>query len=78
MSLDSRHHCPIWTPLYLHRNLLRLYIKTGVELFLKQLRCSFPGIKLRILDVGCGYQPYRMFFESEDVEYFGLFTGFNG
>ena len=71
MSLDSRHHCPLWTPLHLHRKLLRLYIEAGVELFLNQLRAEFPGEKLRILDVGCGYQPYRNSFHAEDVEYLG-------
>lgn len=71
MSLDRRHQCPIWTPLFLHRTLLRLYVKEAAASFLAGLRREFPGQKLLILDVGCGHQPYRDFFQCADVEYVG-------
>lgn len=71
MSLGNRHHCPIWTPLFLHRKLLKIYIQESVTHFLSGLRQEFPGVKLRILDVGCGYQPYRESFSASDIEYIG-------
>lgn len=71
MSLGNKHHCPIWTPLFLHRKILKRYVQESVQVFLNELRIEFPGQKLRILDVGCGQKPYKEYFCGADVEYIG-------
>jgi SAM-dependent methyltransferase len=54
-------HAPSWRqPLYLHFEPLRAALE-GV----------LPGLRGRVLDVGCGLQPYRSLLDSS-VEYVGL------
>lgn len=71
MSLGNKHHCPVWTPLFLHRSALKHYVQEAVQIFLNQLRLEFPGQQLRILDIGCGQKPYKEYFSSADIEYIG-------
>lgn len=72
MALENRYDCPIWTPLHLHRRLLREHVRRNVPELVRQLGTSFPSETLEVLDVGCGHMPYReLFASSERLHYVG-------
>jgi SAM-dependent methyltransferase len=71
MGLDSRHRCRIWTPLFLHRTLLREHVAKNAPKIIADAR-QIAGGTPRLLDAGCGYMPYRDLFEAAGpVEYHG-------
>jgi SAM-dependent methyltransferase len=53
---------PIWTPLYWHRKLLAEKVSRLTEVL-----C----VGNRHLDLGCGDQPYRSYFEKRGISYVG-------
>jgi SAM-dependent methyltransferase len=71
MGLDPRHRCRVWTPLFLHRTLLREHVAQIAPKIIAEARQTACG-KPCVLDAGCGYMPYRDLFESAGpVEYHG-------
>lgn len=57
-----RPHLPTWRqPLYLH-----------LEPLWHSLASVMPTFRGRVLDVGCGLQPYRQFLDATQTEYVGV------
>ncbi len=72
MGLDQRYHSPMWTPLFLHRTLLREYIQEKAFLFVNQITKTASGTVPNMLDVGCGHMPFRdLFIATDKVNYIG-------
>jgi SAM-dependent methyltransferase len=71
MGLDPRYHCRITNPLFLHRTLLYRHVKQNAPRIIAEAR-QITTHTPRLLDVGCGYMPYRELFEQAgNVRYQG-------
>jgi SAM-dependent methyltransferase len=60
--MGATNLCPIWTPLFIHRQRLFEYISAKLPSIFSSCRKSTATDKLKVLDVGCGSMPYRSLF----------------
>jgi SAM-dependent methyltransferase len=65
------YDCPLWTPLYLHRSLLKDFVAKNARALVGLAGANGTGGRVRILDVGCGRKPFQRYFEYPEVIYEG-------
>ncbi len=72
MPLNTSFDCPIWTPLHLTRTFLIRHVKQRAALLIPQIKAESKTDRIKVLDVGCGYMPYKRCFEPyPEVDYLG-------